>query len=168
MPPKQIERTEFGLVLTEWGQHECSGRLREHLGGQVPAPQEALQILLETRAPIVAKILSAEPIEAWRVELDPADLSEFYTLEHPLERHSRAMVEAAGSGGEHVRNLVAKGIIEGPILATAQLGERALYFVDGLHRVWAWAELARTGQAKPIRVSLVLTRDASWWSLNRT
>src|SRR5688572_4758976 len=90
MPPKQVERTEFGLVLTEWGQHECSGRWQEHLGGRVPAPQEALQILLQARAPIVANILSAESIETWRVELETTDISDCFNAAAPLTRFFRS------------------------------------------------------------------------------
>jgi hypothetical protein len=116
------------------------------------------------RAPLVAKLLAAEPVETWRIELEPADIPNLHTLEHPLGAHSKAMVGAVGPDGDHVRHLIASDTIEGPMLATAKAGDADVFFIDGLHRMWAWAELFRHGRAPAVRASLVLTERPSWWA----
>jgi hypothetical protein len=164
---KRLERLGLGLALTEWGLHECQGRLRDQLGGQVSAPADALAILLQVRAPLVAELLAAEPVETWRIELDPADIPDLHTLEHPIDGHSRAMVGAVGPGGDHVRHLIESRTIGGPILATAEVNDTQVHFIDGLHRMWAWTELARQGRTATVQASLVLTERLSWWAKMR-
>jgi hypothetical protein len=48
-------------------------------------PVKALAILLQTRAPLVASLLAAEPIDTCKIVLEPSDVPNLHTLEHPLE-----------------------------------------------------------------------------------
>lgn len=81
----------FDQVLVEWGFHECMGRLHDQLSGRVPDRSSALKILLQTRWPLVAHLLAAEPIDTWRIDLEASDVPSIHTLEHPLATHSLAM-----------------------------------------------------------------------------
>lgn len=111
---KLLEQVDLGEVLTEWGLHEVRGRLRPQLGTQPLSPADALAIILQARAPLVAQLLAAGPSDTWRIQLEPADIPNLHTLEHPLESHSQAMIGAAGTGGDHVRALVVAETIDGP------------------------------------------------------
>jgi hypothetical protein len=168
MVVNRVERTSLGQALAEWARHECTGggRWVEQLAaaGRPIGHKFALENLLLARAGLIAPLLLAEPIETWRVDLAPADVPTLHTLEHSLEAHSLAMVVAANPDGDHVRGLVSGGEIGGAILATSRVGDDRVFFIDGLHRVWAWSELVRQGRGGSIRVSLVVTERMSWWA----
>ncbi len=63
-------------VLAEWGFHECRGRLLKQLPREIlqaldgpEGKRVALEVILHVRAPVVAAILVAEPLESMRIEL---------------------------------------------------------------------------------------------------
>ena len=165
---RRLERLGLGQALVAWGLHECSGSGRWVAQlvamGRPVAPECALENLLLARGGLIAPLLSAEPVETWRIELEPADIPNLHTLEHPLGAHAQAMTVADGRDGDYVRSLVSTGKVDGAMLATANAGDDRIFFIDGLHRVWAWAELVRHGRGGSIQASLVITERMSWWA----
>jgi hypothetical protein len=115
----RLEQIGLGEVLIEWGLHECAGRLRAQVGSAGQVPLVALNVILCWRAPLLANLLAAGPNETWRIQLEPVDIPNLFSLENGLDGHSRAMYAAPGPAGDHVRELVQTAKIDGPIRGTA-------------------------------------------------
>lgn len=168
---KELGPTSLVDTLVAWGAHECRGRLNETLvqaetlaaGADVSATV-ALEIVLKSRAPLIGLLLLAQPSHCVVADFEPDDLPLLHVLEHPLDGHATAMLNAANEAGDYIRRLAQDASIEGALVATKWASDDRVFIIDGHHRACAWVEQTRRGLRNTIRACLVVTAEESCWA----
>lgn len=160
-------------VLVEWGFHECRGRTRDQLAPHIlqsldgpEGPRIALEVILTSRAPVIANILAAFPMQCMRVEVRRADLAYVRVMGPPplmLQEHASRAMTQEDSLGIWVRSRVSGEDVEGPCVAVARNTEGPITLVDGLHRAAAWVVHGNTGRDYPLTVNVIMTQQPTWY-----
>jgi hypothetical protein len=165
-----IKTVRFVDALADWGRHEWQTRHRR------PDPIDeghAIAAALQDRAPLVSRLLLADPTEVLRVVCDAEEarewlLADAQTVEQwKKSTESNAAADASPNAIEswdhYQRLLSGDRPIVGRLLLVAKWAEPGkvlegpVVVFDGYHRVAALDELCRRGSRRPIEANLVIT-----------
>jgi hypothetical protein len=153
-------------ALAAWGKHEATGRLQRQLSVANPDKLTSLNVVLQYRAPFVARILLRDAVQALEVELEASDgenivLADTRSLSGWIDK----VRSAGGDSLEYFERLVASvDPPRGPFFAAAtqpspnEIDELIVY--DGWHRLSAWYQRVREGRPSTIQGFLVIVRFA--------
>jgi hypothetical protein len=154
-------------IGADWGSHEAMGR---HGWARAPMREEALSLLRRTRGGLLGAVQIAEPMGAYVIELEAADIDRLTALEHPLRPYALGIEQypIGNTSGDHVRRLRdSLQDVSGPIVGVARDPAESIAIIDGTHRVSAWTLHAMRGRTYPLRVNVIVTRQMSWWEDRR-
>ena len=159
-----LGKCRIAETLAEWGLHEWNGRLHR------PAPSDAesglvgVNTALWYRAPLVARILIAQPEEyALQLELNLEDAPRLRLFDgQRLEAWTDAIL--VSTADTWVRDRVPDPTpVLGPLICTGRLKDGKaippLVIFDGWHRAAVWVAHGRAGMPYTIRVDLIVTAD---------
>jgi len=169
-----LQATTLVNVLVQWGLHEARGRLRASLPPDVLQRLDrsegsaiALDLILRSRAPVIASILAAAPIGGCSaVEVQPEDFPSIRVIGPPplsLREYSSQLLAQDTDSGRWARGLVPGSDVEGPCLAVARSLEGPLTILDGLHRAAVWAAHHNGGRNYALTVNLIETEKPTWY-----
>lgn len=164
-------KTTLAQALAHWGAHEGQGRLHAQLKGRhLETPLDWVDLVMHTRAQMVAHILNRLPRLCIEVQLEPADasllgLSSGRNVEEWLQGlreeqqvESLQHIEQLAHDGLPPNNrvLLVSPMLEEPATDTSlSLGPLTVY--DGWHRVAAWKQRCESGQPGTLGAHLVVT-----------
>ncbi len=169
---KTLERKDILKVLVEWGMHEARGRVQadEKISAQDRTAllanvngrhgnYQALWFILNYRRFFCAPLLEAEPLEAWFVEVSPDEIGSLRVFGSPSTSLNEHIDHHPAQSSTWIdRLLQSDKQIEEPLLAVGRQPITELTFFDGVHRLVAWGNQARSGFRYPIRVNVITTR----------
>jgi hypothetical protein len=155
-------------VLGEWGILEGTGRFRlpPHLFQGGDRLLNGVEVALTRRTPLVLRILAAQPISCFRVEIAPQDVPalRIFNGQKAAEWTASILRDQRDFGKTD-----ATGEVLGPLTCTAGGSRRAdgsvaaivppYVIFDGLHRSGAWIAQLRRGANYSISGNLIVTRD---------
>ncbi len=158
-------------MLTEWAVHEGQGRQKlppSTLADQ-PGVLRAVEILLQTRSPMIGPMLTAVPVGCFKAEVTSEDLPNIRVFDgRSVDDYTAEMITNEKEDGEYVRGLASSDasvlgpivlVARGTVQPTGQIsidGPPIVY--DGCHRLAAWRTHQTRGRVYPIRGYLIVTR----------
>jgi hypothetical protein len=165
-----IKTIRFADALADWGRHEWQTR---HRRSDPIDEGRAVATALQYKAPLVSRLLLADPAEVLRVVCDAEEAREWFlanaqTVEQwKKSTESNAVGDASPNAVEswdHYQKLLSGSRpIVGRVLLVAKWAEAGrvlegpVVVFDGYHRVAALDELCRRGSRRPIEANLVIT-----------
>jgi hypothetical protein len=153
---QRLETIRIFDAIAEFADHERRGRF--HIAQSFATPADAVEFALLRRAPVLARILKAVPIEATRVLIDPSEIDRlrFADGRTPSQWVEWVTVEPK-SFAHYDAMAMSPTPIEGPLLLAGQT-DASLIVYDGYHRMAAWWTHIQHGRRYPITANLVITR----------
>jgi hypothetical protein len=169
-----LQATTLANILVQWGFHEARGRMRASLPPGVfqrlDRPEGAaiaLDLILRSRAPVIANILAAAPIgNCSAVEVQPEDIPFIRVMGPPsllLQEHSFGLLAQETDSGRWARSLVSGPDVKGPCVAVARSPEEPLTILDGIHRAAVWAAHCSAGRDYALKINLIETQHPTWY-----
>ena len=159
-------------MLIEWRVHE--GQVRQKLPpstfAEQPGVLRAVEIILQTRSPIIGPLLAAVPVGCFKAEVTSDDLPNIRVFNgRSVDDYTAEMISNQGVDGEYVRGLAnSDAAVLGPIVLVARgtvnrIGQISIdgppIVYDGCHRLAAWRTHQTRGRVYPISAYLIVTKN---------
>ncbi len=130
----------------------------------------AATICLQARAPVIARVLAADPIEHLRVELTRDDIDHLFAMSAQGQARRPLLLDAEGraSGSDDENKWTRNRIkqqqpVQGPFFAVGRGVPGDLTILDGLHRAAVWLKHADAGLHYPMTVNVSVTSRPVWF-----
>jgi len=161
-----LSDSSFADALAHWGAHEADGRLSSRVKCDSSNRLVCLNLVLQCRAPYVARLIAREPVSTHHVAFEPQDAAAFVLADgSSIERWIEQTTAAGGEAYAHFRRMV-----ENPAASTGRivcaacvvnpvsLPPGAVVLYDGWHRAAAWVERNRCGKPSTLEGYLIVAR----------